>query len=92
MTAQIRRGRELLKPHAQRYSDLDNGLRDALRAMSDKDLQALDAATRYFNQTNCWWAEYRVAKKVLGDRVRMEQDYRKRQSEVSNTGTSSDEA
>lgn len=56
--------KDLLEPHAQRYSRFLDDLAFRVGACSDEGLEELRAACEKPETTNCWWATYSVAGEV----------------------------
>lgn len=59
--------KDQLRPFEQAYYQLHKTIIETLEAMSDKELEAVLAATKRPSTGNCSWAMYRVSPAVRGE-------------------------
>lgn len=76
MTSAEAEGRRIIQPFATRFAELRRDLELNLRELSDEELEQVEQARRWFGHTNCWWAEFRFARAILDDEIKVERNRR----------------
>lgn len=76
---------EFARDYAEFNTAMEIKLAKRLAKMKDKTLERLEVLCRCRTQANCWWAEYRIARKVQ-QAARDEMHYRKRKREAKEAG------
>lgn len=79
MNASLKRGRTILAPLARRYAELTREAEVTLAALTDEELQSVEAAANWYGTSNCGWDEFGLAKgkeSILGKALARERHVR----------------
>lgn len=63
--ADVKAGREHIRPFADKWGDLVITAEETLEGLTDAEIEEVQAAVNWFSPTNCGWTEFAVSKDVI---------------------------